>query len=315
VANGSISSSGASAVSQCETEEPISTGAGAYIRTCPLASPPVRTCGAQALTAGPVQCRFPVSVADPLRCASVPAGQAVPEKNEIVFEGAAAPTPYHQVTPDRQPGLSSTSLLKAEPMSLASVSRSEPARLFASALGYQVVAMGAFAKSRKTALVPARPRTPAVAEQGVSGSITASTVIGTGLFRIASQTSAAARNAFMRCSPRVVPALPATGATGVVSLKRSFGPSPLTITICAAAKADETSTDCSPALSPKTENGTGHHRLISDGWGSVEVGTAGAGVSPRARPLPPCVHGASLPSPQGRPWRRAGSGSGPADRA
>src|SRR5206468_8370503 len=59
---GSMTSFGVSAVLKCETEEPHSSGDGAYISTCPLpvSRPPVRNPPA-ATTAAPTQWRSPVS--------------------------------------------------------------------------------------------------------------------------------------------------------------------------------------------------------------------------------------------------------------
>jgi hypothetical protein len=66
------------AVLKCETEEPGSTGFGAYISTCPNASAPARRMPLFATTAGPTQWRSSVSFADAARCASVIAGHSMP---------------------------------------------------------------------------------------------------------------------------------------------------------------------------------------------------------------------------------------------
>ena len=63
---------------KCETEEPDSTGFGAYISTWPLASAPASRMALFATTLGPTQWRSPVSFAEAARCASVIAGQSIP---------------------------------------------------------------------------------------------------------------------------------------------------------------------------------------------------------------------------------------------
>src|SRR5262245_33134640 len=105
-------------------------------------------------------------------------------------------------------------------MSLVPGARSEPASLLASACGYQVPANGALVKSRTSVLAPAEPSVALTAEQ-LSGSIEASTVTATALLRRAPHRSAAYWKAIRRCAPRVVPALPPTGLTGVASLNPS----------------------------------------------------------------------------------------------
>jgi hypothetical protein len=74
---GSITSFGEQDVLKCETDDPLSTGFGAYISTWPVAAsrPPLRM-ALLATTAAPVQCRLPVSFADAARCASVMADHA-----------------------------------------------------------------------------------------------------------------------------------------------------------------------------------------------------------------------------------------------
>ncbi len=117
--------------------------------------------------------------------------------------------------------LLSTLELNWAEMSLVEGARSVPASLFARAIEYHVFAMGAPVKSESMEIAPALPRTPPVASQGVKGSKLAWTRIVTVLGKIVPQMLQAVRKTFRRCSPRVVPGLPPTGAAGVVSLKPS----------------------------------------------------------------------------------------------
>src|SRR5262245_2212946 len=112
-------------------------------------------------------------------------------------------------------------------------SRSTPARALAKAEGYQVLATGAPAKSRKAATAPAEP---SVADVGVqlSASKLAPTRIGTVLEILAPQISATRWKTFRRCCPTVVPVLPPTGVAAVGSLNPSPAPSRLMIVIVAA---------------------------------------------------------------------------------
>jgi hypothetical protein len=66
VSIGSISSSGVSTVSQCDTDEPPSCGLGAYIRTWVPTLPALSTLLAAA-TLAPTQWRSPVSVLEASR--------------------------------------------------------------------------------------------------------------------------------------------------------------------------------------------------------------------------------------------------------
>src|SRR5579872_881977 len=109
----------------------------------------------------------------------------------MVFAGAAAPIPYHQLRPVRQPARVPTLELNCASISGVVGSRSEPAKALARALGYQVSARGALGKLAKKPAAPAEPRTPEFAEQ-VSGSIWAWTVIGTVEARRLLQYAAAA---------------------------------------------------------------------------------------------------------------------------
>jgi hypothetical protein len=66
-------------VLKCDSEEPLSTGFGAYISTCPVAGsrPAVRMPLCET-TAAPTQWRSPVSIAEVARCASDIADQSSP---------------------------------------------------------------------------------------------------------------------------------------------------------------------------------------------------------------------------------------------
>src|SRR5687767_1425169 len=78
---------------------------------------------------------------------------------------------------------------------------------------YQVPATGALGKLLKTQFEPAEPST-----FGASGLNSAVIRIGTLLLSTAPHRSAANCATIRRCSPRVVPGLPPTGATTVGSL-------------------------------------------------------------------------------------------------
>ena len=78
VYDGSMSSFGVSAVSQCETDEPLTRVVGAYICTWPLACRPAVRNVAAATTALPVQWRSALSIDDATRCASVMFGHVSP---------------------------------------------------------------------------------------------------------------------------------------------------------------------------------------------------------------------------------------------
>ena len=112
-----------------------------------------------------------------------------------------------------------------------------PLMELARACGYQVAPIGAPVKSRCTVVAPAEPNT-AENELHESGSNCASTLISTSLWLRAAQIAAAYLNTSNRWVPRVVPGLPPTGATDVVSLKPSFGPSAFTIVMVVAAETD-----------------------------------------------------------------------------
>src|SRR6185369_5259336 len=85
----------------------------------------------------------------------------------------------------------------------------------------------------KPLFAPAEPSTALVALQ-LKLSMVASTLIVTVLVSSAAQRFAAYVNAFRRCAPSVVPALPPTGAAAVASLKPSPAPSLLMTVIVAA---------------------------------------------------------------------------------
>ena len=91
-------------------------------------------------------------------------------------------------------------------------------------------------KSLKMNRAPADPSVPPVAVQA-SGTMLASTVIGTGLSSSAAQRSAARWKTINRCWPSVVPVFPPTGATGVGSLRPTPGRLLLTSTIVELANA------------------------------------------------------------------------------
>ena len=100
----------------------------------------------------------------------------------------------------------------------------DPARLLASAVGYQVLATRAPGKSRNTLLVPAWPNTAELGRQ-VRGLKLLPTWIVTLLCSAAPQMLAANWKELRRCWPKVVPALPPTGARGDGSLNPSPAPS------------------------------------------------------------------------------------------
>jgi hypothetical protein len=98
-------------VSQCETDEPLSTGFGAYIFTCPVAaSRPLVRMPLFATTAAPVQWRSPVSVPDVKRCASVIAVHASPRLWSSRFRMYVS-----SVSSRRCPVVSSTKVRKPRP--------------------------------------------------------------------------------------------------------------------------------------------------------------------------------------------------------
>jgi hypothetical protein len=78
VYDGSIIWFGVRTVSQCDTDEPDSTGLGAYIRTWPPDMPALKYPVAAARTLLPVQWRLPLLMADALRSASVMAVHIFP---------------------------------------------------------------------------------------------------------------------------------------------------------------------------------------------------------------------------------------------
>src|SRR5438270_9868867 len=151
----------------------------------------------------------------------------------MVLAGPAPPMPYHQLRPVRQDVTVPRLELNWATSSGVDVSRSEPARALARALGYQVLTRGALGKLAKKSSAPAAPKTPDVGEQ-VSGSISAATVMGTAEDSRLLQYAAAAMKTLRRCCPRVVPALPGTGATGVGSLNPTPAPLPLTMVMLTA---------------------------------------------------------------------------------
>src|SRR4029079_5100719 len=101
----------------------------------------------------------------------------------------------------------------------------------------------------------------------VSGSnVDRITIVGT-LFSVAPQMLAAAWNAIGRCGPRVVRALPPTGATGVGSLKPTPAALPFWMTIVAAA--------CDRAGSPSVAAAIAHAHATGR---SLEVALAIIGL-------------------------------------
>ena len=107
-----------------------------------------------------------------------------------------------------------------------------PASLFASAMGYHVLATGAWTKLRTKFAAPAEPST-APTELHDRVSKFASTLISTSLEITWDQRPATYSKTFRRCWPSVVPLFPPTGLRADVSLKPSPGPSALMIVIVA----------------------------------------------------------------------------------
>src|SRR4051812_37025750 len=127
----------------------------------------------------------------------------------------------YQLSVGRQPAVPMLEL-KLAWMSALSVSRSSPANALARAIGMMVLGTG-YCGPASALSGPARPRTPLLASQGVSGANCAEILISTLSCSVAPQTSAARLNTLSACSPLVVPGLPPTGATGVGSLKPTPG--------------------------------------------------------------------------------------------
>src|SRR4051812_23171911 len=122
--------------------------------------------------------------------------------------------------------------------------KSRPARLFASEEPYQVKGNSgpgktltvSPSKSDQMKVMPVEPSTPEVGVQE-RGSSDARMRISTGESRVFDQSLAASLNAFMRCSPSVVPLLPPTGTAGVGSLNPIPGALLLMIVILALPNA------------------------------------------------------------------------------
>src|SRR3712207_1652144 len=114
--------------------------------------------------------------------------------------------------------------------------KSVPARAFASAPVYQVLAKGALAKFRNMPTELACASAPESASQ-VSGAQLARIVMGTPLLSVAPQMLAANWKALRRCWPRVVPVLLPTGVAGVGSLKPEFAESAFCMMMVAPARA------------------------------------------------------------------------------
>jgi hypothetical protein len=105
-----MTSFGLHAVLKCETDEPLSTGLGAYISTWPLAWRPDVRMPLFATTAAPTQCRSPVSIADAARCASLMADQRSPELWSSRFRMYVSLNPASS-----EPSVSSTKVRKPSP--------------------------------------------------------------------------------------------------------------------------------------------------------------------------------------------------------
>lgn len=120
---------------------------------------------------------------------------------------------------------------------------STPASAFPRAEGYQVPVKGAFAKFCRRVTGAADPSVPEKAVQGRVLSQLARIVIFGPLVSVAPQIFAANWKAFSRCWPRVVPLLPPTGATGVLSLNPVPGASTsFRISMVACPYADDAAT-------------------------------------------------------------------------
>jgi hypothetical protein len=97
-------------VLKCDTDEPLSTGLGAYISTWPLACRPAVRMPLFATTVAPTQCRSPVSIADAARCASLMADQRSPELWSSRFRMYVSSSPARRV-----PSVSSTKVRNPSP--------------------------------------------------------------------------------------------------------------------------------------------------------------------------------------------------------
>src|SRR5215213_2505438 len=135
------------------------------------------------------------------------------------------------------------------------VFESTPESAFPRAVGYQVPVKGAFAKFCRKVTGAADPRVPEVAVQGMVLSQLARIVIFGPLVSVAPQIFAAAWKAFNRCWPRVVPLLPPTGATGVLSLNPVPGASTsFRISIVACPYAEDAATRLTASMMRKIES-------------------------------------------------------------
>jgi hypothetical protein len=74
------------------------------------------------------------------------------------------------------------------------------------------------------------------------------------LFSVAPQMFAANWKALRRCSPRVVPGFPPTGATGVLSLNPTPSGSALLISIVACPDAEDAATRLTASMTRKIES-------------------------------------------------------------
>jgi hypothetical protein len=119
----------------------------------------------------------------------------------------------------------------------------------------QVLENGAFGKFCATLMVPADASVAVLSVQPSASQLARIVIVGP-LFSVAPQIFAAVWAAFIRCWPRVVPAFPPTGATGVVSLKPTPGASLFKITTVDCADADDDATRLTATMTRKMESFT-----------------------------------------------------------